>query len=257
MFVSSTLSFTECQPGLPDGNFIMFASATSGDKPNNGKFSPCSVKNISAVLAVVLKSMPVDPTRNASPVGIGKRNCFQERTSAFCGNQIYEPGEECDCGFSQADCDQMGDKCCVPHEARGNGGPGPCKRKPGAQCSPSQGYCCNPDTCSLHGKNEEKICRQVFCIILIKTFYYIFRNLNVQTFKLVMEEMHNAQSLHQNTMEFHVKTVQKFARVDNVMDQFVQCLDWKTVSLPREKLMSYASWRVLKMEVSFKLLILR
>ncbi|KAF1770706.1 hypothetical protein GCK72_002527 [Caenorhabditis remanei] len=150
----------ECQPGLPDGNFIMFASATSGDKPNNGKFSPCSVKNISAVLAVVLKSMPVDPTRNANPVGIGKRNCFQERTSAFCGNQIFEPGEECDCGFSQADCDQMGDKCCVPHEARGLSGPGPCKRKPGAQCSPSQGYCCNPDNCSLHGKHEEKICRQ-------------------------------------------------------------------------------------------------
>uniref|UniRef100_A0A8R1DU30 Uncharacterized protein n=1 Tax=Caenorhabditis japonica TaxID=281687 RepID=A0A8R1DU30_CAEJA len=150
----------ECQPGLPDGNFIMFASATSGDKPNNGKFSPCSIKNISAVLAVVLKSMPVDPTRNASPVGIGKRNCFQERTSAFCGNQIYEPGEECDCGFSQADCDQMGDKCCVPHEARGSGGPGPCKRKPGARCSPSEGYCCNSDTCSLHAKQEEKICRQ-------------------------------------------------------------------------------------------------
>ncbi|CAI2318262.1 unnamed protein product [Caenorhabditis sp. 36 PRJEB53466] len=150
----------ECQPGLPDGNFIMFASATSGDKPNNGKFSPCSIKNISAVLAVVLKSMPVDPTRNASPVGIGKRNCFQERTSAFCGNQIFEPGEECDCGFSQADCDQMGDKCCVPHEARSTGGPGPCKRKPGAQCSPSQGYCCNPDNCSLHAASEDKICRQ-------------------------------------------------------------------------------------------------
>ncbi|CAI5438077.1 unnamed protein product [Caenorhabditis angaria] len=150
----------ECQPGLPDGNFIMFASATSGDKPNNGKFSPCSIKNISAVLQVVLQSMPVDPTRNANPVGLGKRNCFQERTSAFCGNQIFEPGEECDCGFSQADCDQMGDKCCVPHEGRGFGGPGPCKRKPGAQCSPSQGYCCNSESCSLHRREEEKICRQ-------------------------------------------------------------------------------------------------
>ncbi|CAD6190976.1 unnamed protein product [Caenorhabditis auriculariae] len=150
----------ECQPGLPDGNFIMFASATSGDKPNNGKFSPCSVANISAVLHVVLQSVPVDPTRNANPVGFGKRNCFQERTSAFCGNQIFEPGEECDCGFSQADCDQMGDKCCVPHENRGTGGPGPCKRKRGAMCSPSEGYCCNPDTCTLHLDREDKICRQ-------------------------------------------------------------------------------------------------
>ncbi|CAB3407228.1 unnamed protein product [Caenorhabditis bovis] len=150
----------ECQPGLPDGNFIMFASATSGDKPNNGKFSPCSIRNISAVLNVVLQAVPIDPTKNSNPVGLGKRNCFQERTSAFCGNQIFEPGEECDCGFSQADCDQMGDKCCVPHERTLFNGPGPCKRVPGAQCSPSQGYCCNSDKCSLHTKEEDKICRQ-------------------------------------------------------------------------------------------------
>uniref|UniRef100_A0A1I7X9E3 ADAM10 endopeptidase n=1 Tax=Heterorhabditis bacteriophora TaxID=37862 RepID=A0A1I7X9E3_HETBA len=61
-----------------------------------------------------------------------------KRTSAFCGNQIHEPGEECDCGFSQADCDQMGDKCCVPHESGRNGrGPGPCKRKE-SECSHTQ-----------------------------------------------------------------------------------------------------------------------
>lgn len=41
---------------------------------------------------------------------------FTERTSAFCGNQIREPGEECDCGFSDRDCAQMADKCCQPHE---------------------------------------------------------------------------------------------------------------------------------------------
>ncbi|KAK6729782.1 hypothetical protein RB195_006685 [Necator americanus] len=153
----------ECQPGLPDGNFIMFASATSGDKVNNAKFSPCSVANISSVLHVVLQSVPIDPTRHAGPVGaLMKRNCFQERTSAFCGNQIHEPGEECDCGFSQADCDQMGDKCCMPHESAKNGFSvaGPCKRKKGAMCSPSEGYCCNPETCSLHQKNDYKVCRQ-------------------------------------------------------------------------------------------------
>ncbi|PAV83358.1 hypothetical protein WR25_16106 [Diploscapter pachys] len=153
----------ECQPGLPDGNFIMFASATSGDKPNNAKFSSCSIANISAVLHVVLQSIPVDPTRNAQPVGLMKRNCFQERTSAFCGNQIHEPGEECDCGFSQADCDQMGDKCCTPHEQTtgfSSFGPGPCKRRKGARCSPSEGYCCNSETCSLHAASDYKICRQ-------------------------------------------------------------------------------------------------
>ncbi|KAK5981454.1 Disintegrin and metalloproteinase domain-containing protein 10, partial [Trichostrongylus colubriformis] len=154
----------ECQPGLPDGNFIMFASATSGDKVNNAKFSPCSVANISSVLHVVLQSVPIDPTRHAGPVGaLMKRNCFQERTSAFCGNQIHEPGEECDCGFSQADCDQMGDKCCTPHEAARTGfgmSGGPCKRKNGAKCSPSEGYCCNSETCSLHQALDYKICRQ-------------------------------------------------------------------------------------------------
>nr|CDJ95916.1 Peptidase M12B and Blood coagulation inhibitor domain containing protein [Haemonchus contortus] len=153
----------ECQPGLPDGNFIMFASATSGDKVNNAKFSPCSVANISSVLHVVLQSVPIDPTRHAGPVGaLMKRNCFQERTSAFCGNQIHEPGEECDCGFSQADCDQMGDKCCTPHESARNGfslSGGPCKRKTGAKCSPSEGYCCNSETCSLHQEFDYKICR--------------------------------------------------------------------------------------------------
>ncbi|KJH49558.1 Disintegrin [Dictyocaulus viviparus] len=154
----------ECQPGLPDGNFIMFASATSGDKVNNAKFSPCSVANISSVLHVVLQSVPIDPTRHAGPVGaLMKRNCFQERTSAFCGNQIHEPGEECDCGFSQEDCDQMGDRCCVPHESARSGftaGAGPCKRKSGAECSPSEGYCCNPETCSLHEATDYKVCRQ-------------------------------------------------------------------------------------------------
>ena len=32
-----------------DGNFIMFASATSGDRPNNRKFSDCSKDSIAAV----------------------------------------------------------------------------------------------------------------------------------------------------------------------------------------------------------------
>lgn len=70
----------------------MFASATSGDKPNNAKFSSCSINNISSVLHVVdlyfnfvvyllievLSSVPVDPTKYFGPVGpLTKRNCFQ------------------------------------------------------------------------------------------------------------------------------------------------------------------------------------
>uniref|UniRef100_A0A3Q3GKB9 Disintegrin and metalloproteinase domain-containing protein 10 n=1 Tax=Labrus bergylta TaxID=56723 RepID=A0A3Q3GKB9_9LABR len=48
----------ECTPGESKqqeekerGNYIMYARATSGDKLNNNKFSICSIRNISAVLA--------------------------------------------------------------------------------------------------------------------------------------------------------------------------------------------------------------
>lgn len=64
-------STPECQPGLPDGNFIMFASATSGDKVNNPKFSLCSVASISQVLYKVLQQPPMVNTFTE------KRNCLQ------------------------------------------------------------------------------------------------------------------------------------------------------------------------------------
>jgi len=40
----------ECSPGGQEGNYIMYARATSGDRPNNNKFSSCSKKSMSAVL---------------------------------------------------------------------------------------------------------------------------------------------------------------------------------------------------------------
>ena len=39
-----------CVPGGEDGNYIMFARATSGDKMNNRNFSPCSLKSVKRVL---------------------------------------------------------------------------------------------------------------------------------------------------------------------------------------------------------------
>lgn len=146
----------DCQPGLPDGNFIMFASATSGDKPNNAKFSRCSVGNISAVLEVLLRQQPIDPARGLGPVGT-KRNCLQERSAAFCGNNIPEAGEQCDCGFTEKDCHEAGDKCCYwPDNQHRNK---PCTRKPGAACSPSEGACCNPDNCQFHVSVEGRECK--------------------------------------------------------------------------------------------------
>lgn len=58
----------ECRPGGAKGNYIMYASATSGDRPHNNKFSECSIHNISAVLRAVFSNE-------------GKENCFE---SMFC-----------------------------------------------------------------------------------------------------------------------------------------------------------------------------
>lgn len=46
----------ECSPGGEDGNFIMFARATSGDKRNNNRFSRCSLISINPVLDVKARS---------------------------------------------------------------------------------------------------------------------------------------------------------------------------------------------------------
>ncbi|XP_059616413.1 disintegrin and metalloproteinase domain-containing protein 10 isoform X2 [Phlebotomus argentipes] len=127
----------ECRPGGLHGNYIMFASATSGDRPNNSKFSTCSIRNISNVLDAI------EDTK--------KRNCFLASEGAFCGNKIVESGEECDCGFNDEECQ---DRCCYPRQigerdlsinatARG------CTRRARTQCSPSQGPCCQSESCSF------------------------------------------------------------------------------------------------------------
>ncbi|XP_067133544.1 disintegrin and metalloproteinase domain-containing protein 10 isoform X2 [Centruroides vittatus] len=123
----------ECRPGGSDGNFIMYASATSGDRLNNNKFSPCSIRNISTVLRAVFN-------------GEGKENCFQKGDGAFCGNKIVEaPEETCDCGYDGKECS---DKCCYPRDVKpyklANPNAERCTLRPGAHCSPSQGPCCLP-----------------------------------------------------------------------------------------------------------------
>ncbi|XP_058808923.1 disintegrin and metalloproteinase domain-containing protein 10 isoform X2 [Phymastichus coffea] len=127
----------DCKPGGLDGNYIMFASATSGDRPNNSKFSKCSIGNISNVLDAIVETK--------------KRNCFNASAGAFCGNKIVEAGEECDCGY---DNDECADKCCYPRivsivERIKNQTAKGCTRRQNTQCSPSQGPCCSSDTCSF------------------------------------------------------------------------------------------------------------
>ncbi|XP_059056733.1 disintegrin and metalloproteinase domain-containing protein 10 [Achroia grisella] len=139
---------SECRPGGQQGNFIMFASATSGDRPNNSKFSTCSVGNISAVL---------DAVRDGR-----KRNCLTASAGAFCGNKIVEDGEECDCGYDENECR---DNCCYPRQVSSydkerNSTAKGCTRRANTQCSPSQGPCCHSRTCNFVMAFRNQTCRE-------------------------------------------------------------------------------------------------
>ncbi|XP_052131768.1 disintegrin and metalloproteinase domain-containing protein 10 isoform X1 [Frankliniella occidentalis] len=136
----------QCRPGGLSGNYIMFASATSGDRPNNSRFSNCSVANISHVLDAIFENK--------------KKNCFKESEGAFCGNKIVEDGEECDCGFDN----ECTDPCCYPrnfseHDHNLNKSAVMCARRANTQCSPSQGPCCSADTCSFIPSSFNQECR--------------------------------------------------------------------------------------------------
>ncbi|KAI8424135.1 hypothetical protein MSG28_002731 [Choristoneura fumiferana] len=139
---------SECRPGGQKGNFIMFASATSGDRPNNSQFSACSIGNISQVL---------DAVRDGR-----KRNCLSASAGAFCGNKIVEAGEQCDCGYDENECK---DRCCYPRvisdSERGvNLTAKGCTRRAMTQCSPSQGPCCNSSSCLFVSRSADQTCRE-------------------------------------------------------------------------------------------------
>ncbi|XP_022312619.1 disintegrin and metalloproteinase domain-containing protein 10-like isoform X3 [Crassostrea virginica] len=141
---------TYCTPyesGGNEGNYIMFASATQGNLPNNAKFSPCSLDNITYVIQAVKDG------RN------GKVNCFTTSDMAFCGNGIVEGDEECDCGY-KGDCQ---DTCCNPRDVSGDNSDA-CKLKfiPGTSrkyvCSPTQGPCCTKQ-CAFVQQSANQVCR--------------------------------------------------------------------------------------------------
>ena len=95
-----------------------------------------------------------------------KQNCFQKSDGAFCGNKIVEVGEECDCGFDEAECQEQ---CCYPRQ-------GPegqsaeeisdwaknkrCKRKPNTECSPSEGPCCE-QSCKFTPQSRKLMCKSM------------------------------------------------------------------------------------------------
>ena len=95
----------------------MYASATNGDKKNNDKFSPCSIRDITLMIDAVVNE------KN------GKINCFKQKNDPFCGNKIVEDGETCDCGYDDADCGEDDLKCCIPSDQTNA-----CKLRSTAKC---------------------------------------------------------------------------------------------------------------------------
>ncbi|XP_018015066.1 uncharacterized protein LOC108671972 [Hyalella azteca] len=138
---------TTCTPGGEDGNYIMFARATSGDKLNNNKFSPCSLKKINSVLNSKARD---------------SKGCFTFPQASICGNGVVEAGEECDCGWEE-DCD---DQCCFPMVTNPRKGHRPCELRPNKICSPSQGPCCTHECLLKEGNKcrDDNGCRDTaFC----------------------------------------------------------------------------------------------
>ncbi|XP_040273598.1 disintegrin and metalloproteinase domain-containing protein 10-like [Bufo bufo] len=114
----------------PNGNYLMFPYAMDGNQYNNDKFSNCSIHYIASLLKVK------------------KDRCFVESGRPICGNQIVEDGEQCDVGLKD------NDMCCYGV----NAGEGlQCTLRPGKQCSPSQGQCCN-NSCLYKPKGG--LCRE-------------------------------------------------------------------------------------------------
>lgn len=60
---------TTCAPGGLDGNYIMYAHATSGNLPNNNKFSSCSINQMAPIIE--------NKCRTSTGCFIGKRTCLK------------------------------------------------------------------------------------------------------------------------------------------------------------------------------------
>lgn len=119
------------------GNYIMYPYASSGARPNENRFSQCSINTM-------------------YPVIINKGSCFADRSVPSCGNGIMEPGEECDCGSSFT-CAYT-DNCCTPSDVT-NSSDAPCtlRRSQGSVCSPKTGICCEK-SCTLTPVYANRIC---------------------------------------------------------------------------------------------------
>ncbi len=65
----------ECSPGGDVGNYIMYSKATSGNDPNNNKFSTCSLDSMAEVLEYKAR---------------GKGGCFRGRPQEHVRRFYYD-----------------------------------------------------------------------------------------------------------------------------------------------------------------------
>ena len=103
-FGSSHDASGPCLPGGSQGNYIMDPWSHDGSKPNNRKFSSCSIAEI-------------------YPVILAKGTCLK-KTTEVCGNAIKEDHEECDCGKTSI-CDLI-DPSCTPSDTSNSNPDPPC-----------------------------------------------------------------------------------------------------------------------------------
>lgn len=103
--------------------------------PTKDRYSVCSYRAMVASLNKILF-----PTSN---LATQRRNCFEESdpalSPAFCGNGLLEPGEECDCGWNDEGCPDLGKShCCYPpviksRDKKENPGASACHLRPHCQ----------------------------------------------------------------------------------------------------------------------------
>ncbi|KRT78417.1 hypothetical protein AMK59_7473, partial [Oryctes borbonicus] len=97
--------------------YIMSPKTAIPSRLINFQFSPCSKRDISAVLRK-------------------QGDCLLEYAKPFCGNGIVEYGEQCDCGSSYH-C-AINDPCCYPRDSLNQ-----CKvNRRIHQCHPAEDFCC-------------------------------------------------------------------------------------------------------------------
>ncbi|KAH7977093.1 hypothetical protein HPB51_027048 [Rhipicephalus microplus] len=155
-----------CAPGnKKNGNYIMYFMASSGLEPNNRLFSTCSRGNISEVIKPMVEGK--SPRENCFQGKLVSLNVFKQESGPVCGNGIVEGVEECDCGYSEAECH---DPCC--YARRNSVNAKGCTLRPGKQCSPTTGPCCDKDCklvptttmCAPETECREKaMCTYPFC----------------------------------------------------------------------------------------------